>query len=75
VNGIGEPVRDESFLILLNPHHEPMRFTLPQIHPGTIWELVLDTRSSARPKPVQRPRRFHTLMDRSLAVFREVPAE
>ncbi len=26
VNGVGEPIRDETFLILLNPHHEPIRF-------------------------------------------------
>ena len=26
VNGVGEAIRDETFMILLNPHHEPIRF-------------------------------------------------
>jgi len=73
VNPIGEQVRDDSFLILLNPHHEPVRFTLPQMRSGTSWELLVDTRTSSRPRPAQRPRKFHTLLDHSLAVFREIP--
>src|SRR5581483_10423820 len=75
VNGVGEPIIDESFLILLNPHHEPVRFTLPLIHPDTHWELCMDTRSSAEPKPNQKPRKYHILLDRSLALFREVSTE
>ena len=30
VNGVGEPIRDETFLILLNPHTEPIRFYMPR---------------------------------------------
>ena len=71
LNAIGEPVRDDSFLILLNPHHEPVRFTLPLIRPDIVWELVLDTRTSSDPRPSKGPRKFYTLIDRSLAVFRE----
>ena len=29
VNGVGEPIRDETFLILFNPHHEPIQFYMP----------------------------------------------
>ena len=38
----GEPIRDETFLLLLNAHYEPLDFTLPgreDVH----WELILDT--------------------------------
>jgi len=38
----GEPIRDETFLLLLNAHFEPVSFTLPgreDVH----WELILDT--------------------------------
>ncbi|MDD5348590.1 MAG: glycogen debranching protein GlgX [Chthoniobacteraceae bacterium] len=38
----GEPIRDDTFLVLLNAHYEPVRFTLPgreDVH----WELLVDT--------------------------------
>jgi len=39
----GEPIRDETFLVLINAHDEPIPFVLPgQEHLG--WELILDTR-------------------------------
>ena len=72
VNEIGEPIRDDTFLILFNPHHEPVRFILPQSRPGTAWELYLDTRSSEPAKPRSlRSRRSYQLIPRSLALFRE----
>jgi isoamylase len=42
----GEPVIDTNFLILLNPHHEAVSFTLPDERCGQRWEVVVDT---ARP--------------------------
>ena len=38
----GQPVRDETFLFLINAHHETIPFVLPgQEH--LYWELILDT--------------------------------
>ncbi len=77
VNAFGEPIIDDTFLILLNPHHEPVRFVLPPSHQGCHWELVLDTRSSS-PETTSRNlrnRRAYQLIDRSLAVLREVNPE
>jgi isoamylase len=76
VNALGEPIQDETFLILLNPHHEPVRFRLPNPHKGMTWALCVDTRAksartSARSKP-GTPRRFYQLIPRSLAVLCEV---
>ena len=42
VNGVGEPIRDDTFLILFNPHHEPIQFYMPP-QEGTAWELLLDS--------------------------------
>jgi glycogen operon protein len=73
VNAVGETIRDDTFLILFNPHHEPVRFTLPHIGPTKGWEVYLDTRSSnIMGQKSSRPRRFYQLMERSLAVFREI---
>jgi len=42
----GEPITDDTLLILLNAYHEALAFTLPAHRPGVKWELVLDTRSA-----------------------------
>jgi glycogen operon protein len=41
VNGVGEPIRDETFMFLLNPHHEPIKFFMPR-RDGTAWRVLLD---------------------------------
>ena len=42
-NEIGERIVDDSFLLLINAHHEPVTFTLPSESYGRGWEIVLDT--------------------------------
>ncbi|ADB29856.1 glycogen debranching enzyme GlgX [Kribbella flavida DSM 17836] len=39
----GEPVVDDSFLILLNSHHQPLDFLLPSEKYGEAWTVVVDT--------------------------------
>jgi glycogen operon protein len=39
----GEPVRDDSFLVLLSAQGEPVRFALPEAKFGRRWSLVLNT--------------------------------
>jgi glycogen operon protein len=39
----GNPIRDDTFLLLLNAHHEGVGFVLPAHRPRLRWELVLDT--------------------------------
>jgi isoamylase len=42
LNFEGEPIRDETFLLLINAHYEPIPFVLPgQEH--IEWQLILDT--------------------------------
>ncbi len=38
----GEPIRDDTFLLLLNAHHEELEFSLPG-REDVRWELILDT--------------------------------
>src|SRR5262250_879583 len=44
VDDEGRPVRDETFLILLNAHENAQPFILPLSEPRAEWEVVLDTR-------------------------------
>ncbi|MEU6411929.1 glycogen debranching protein GlgX [Microbispora sp. NPDC046933] len=39
----GERIRDETFLLLINAHHENLTFALPGPELGTAWRPVLDT--------------------------------
>jgi len=39
----GHALRDDNFLLLLNAHHDAIDFMLPAIHPGSVWQVVLDT--------------------------------
>ena len=38
----GQPVRDETFLLLINAHYEPIAFVLPGLE-KLEWELIVDT--------------------------------
>jgi isoamylase len=40
----GNRIRDDTVLILLNAHHEPISFVLPPHKPRMRWDLILDTR-------------------------------
>jgi glycogen operon protein len=39
----GRPVRDDSFLLLFNAHHEPLPFTMPAASFGRSWNVLIDT--------------------------------
>ena len=43
-DALGQRIVDDTFLVMLNAHHEPMGFTVPAHRDGTQWETVLDTR-------------------------------
>ncbi len=45
----GEPVTDESFLVLLNPSHEDVEITLPDSEFGETWQVLFDTWDSTTP--------------------------
>ena len=64
----GEPVRDDTFLLLLSSHHEPIQFTLP---PGR-WVPVIST-SEETPTAVEGD--TLNLPDRSIVLLRKEPHE
>jgi glycogen operon protein len=44
----GEPIRDDTFLLLLNAEAKPLSFTLPMREASLRWDRILDT-SAATP--------------------------
>jgi glycogen operon protein len=73
----GNRIVDDSLLILLNAHHEPVPFTLPAHRRKVRWEIVFDTCESSvdRRKRLIRGGEIYDLRDRSLAVLRLPSAE
>jgi glycogen operon protein len=73
VDALGQPLRDNTYLIMVNPHWEPIRFWLPNGSSERRWTLVLDTRTAAVPEPSPvKTGEFYELIPRSLAVFCEL---
>ena len=68
----GNRIVDDTLLILLNAHHEPIPFTLPAHRRKVRWEVVFDTFESsiARKKQQMRGGEVYDLKDRSLVVLR-----
>ncbi len=74
VDPLGQPVTDDTFLLLLNGHHEDVPFTLPSCFGAERWEPVLDT-SQDEPFAIREPIATGTayeLCARSLVLLRRV---
>ena len=72
----GNLVTDDTFLLLLNAHHDALPFVLTASRAEHEWELVLDTTD---PNPRPEPRRFdagatYDLTGRSVVLFRRIGA-
>jgi isoamylase len=70
VDESGQPLTDDTLVILLNAHAEAVTFSLPRSHPDAAWELVFNT-ATAGVEPKGRPvGGFYELAGRALAVLR-----
>jgi len=72
----GRPLLDDTFLILLNAHHEPRPFTLPAHKRGVRWQPVMDTaftQEHSKQVTVLKAGFQYDLEARSLAVLRLLP--
>ena len=73
VDGRGNPIVDDTLLILLNAHHEAIPFILPAHRRKVRWEVILDTHDPAvsrnKPQPM-RGGEAYALKARSLVLLR-----
>jgi isoamylase len=72
VDARGHRIVDDTLLILLNAHHEPVTFLLPTSRPPVRWEVVLDTRNTTGKHQLRfvSGGKLYELGARSLALFR-----
>ena len=67
----GHHILDDTFLILLNAHYEPVPFVLPAHRAGVRWQPVVDTYTGdTRGRRPARGGRTYEVAPRSLAVLR-----
>jgi glycogen operon protein len=66
----GAPIGDDSFLLLLNAHHEPIEFTLPARRFGLRWATELSTSEPGAPPRVLPARGKVPVESRSLVLLR-----
>jgi len=71
-NEKGERIKDDTFYVIFNGHHEALPFTLPPVDWSAAWEKVLDTSSGLlvdKAKPF-KPTKPITIEGRSIVVLR-----
>jgi isoamylase len=73
VDEFGQRVVARSLLVLINAHHGPMTFTLPDAGEGSAWELAINTAEDAAAPEVLQAGQTRLLIPRSMAVLRQVP--
>jgi glycogen operon protein len=73
VDALGQPLTDDTFLILFNPHWEPIEFYMPKEHGARQWRVVLDTRTHEKiEETVVAAGEFYSVIPRSLVLLCEV---
>jgi isoamylase len=66
----GNPIVGETILVLLNAHHEPIPFTLPEHQPERHWERLIDTARPDAEASFHEGEQTYDLEGRSLVVLR-----
>ncbi|WP_369824532.1 hypothetical protein [Cellulosimicrobium sp. CUA-896] len=70
----GEPIVDDSFLLLLNAHSEELEFTVPPERYGESWDVVLDTDGTLDVGDALRPGDTVPVTGRSVIVLTRPPS-
>jgi len=68
---LGNPIADNSFLLLVNAYHQAVNFQLPPPPRDGIWQTILNTNNCATPFKKSTARRRVRLEGRSLILLME----
>jgi glycogen operon protein len=70
----GQPIRDDTFLLLLNASPKSLPFVMPDVL-GSSWQPMIDTREESglpKRKRTIKPGQRYQLLDRSFALLKRV---
>ena len=68
-------IKGDTLLLLLNAHHEPLPFTLPETKAGHVWERLFDTADPSAPTATATAGEKYPLQARSMALLRTRPID
>ena len=77
----GEPVTDDSFLLLMNGHDQTVSFRVPDVEFGRQWQVELDTAAPVytgdgpRPRQTVRAGASRRVPGRGLVLLRRKPSK
>ncbi len=71
VDDMGQPICDDSFLILLNSYHDCVTYTLPDSPQGHGWTLIMDTHDIEQPFKNEAREGQMDVQGRSVALLME----
>ena len=72
---MGEPLQDDSFLIMLNSYGECVTYTLPQSPLNRGWKLIMDTHHLEDPFEERLPEGTLDVSGRSVVLLRELTTQ
>jgi len=67
----GRPLPDEGLLLLVNAHHEPVLFLLPESTDASQWEVLIDTAAPERGGALYLDDEVYQVQDHSLVLLRQ----
>jgi isoamylase len=70
INERGEPITDDSIVLLINTHYESIPFTLPSRGEGEKWERLIDTGDPGAERATYQGNNQYEISGRSLVVLR-----
>jgi glycogen operon protein len=71
VDEMGQPIVDDTFLLLMNSHHEHVTYKLPESPQKAGWEMVLDTSKAENPFREGEVEQDFDVYGRSVVLLRE----
>jgi glycogen operon protein len=71
----GQPIVDDSFLLLFNAHDDALTFALPPEEYGAAWNTVIDTAGIDEDERRHRPQQTVTVAGRGMVVLQEAAVE
>jgi isoamylase len=75
VDDEGRRIRDDSFLLLFNAHHEALPFTMPPYRFGSRWKVLIDTAMNSHEPPTDvEAAEALEVIGRSVVVLSRPPA-
>ncbi len=73
VDEVGEVIKDDILLLIVNSFWEPISFTLPHLDVTNEWEILIDTSRNKQPENEEDILDVYEIQGRSLVLLKNIP--